>query len=132
MSIGQGQGRTSAKIEGIQALLILGKKRDSLHCLGDVLLPHEYLSCFDCGCCQDGLEYSRIAVVGRIKPLIAFAISGSPLYYFWMWLAIASTVFWSLAACFAFSMSKVWLSSPSTLVMNSFLAGPAFLAGLLE
>ena len=43
---------------------------------------------------EDGLGYSVIAIIGRLKSLIAFAISGTPLYYFWMWLAIASLVFW--------------------------------------
>ncbi len=81
---------------------------------------------------EDGLGYSEIAIVGRLKSLIAFAITGPPLQSFWMWLAIASTVFWYLAAYFAFPISKVWLSSPSTLVRNSFLAGPAFYASLLE
>ncbi len=41
---------------------------------------------------ENGLGYSGIAIVGRIKSLIAFAISGPPLYLFWMWLAIASAV----------------------------------------
>ncbi len=41
-----------AKDRGIQALLILGMKCDSLLCLGDVLLPQEYLSRVDCGCWQ--------------------------------------------------------------------------------
>ena len=81
---------------------------------------------------KDGLRYSGIAIVGRLKSLIAFAISGPPLYYSWMWLAIAFTVFWYMAAYFVFPMLKVWLSSSSTLVRNSFLAGPIFLVGLLE
>jgi hypothetical protein len=81
---------------------------------------------------KDGLGYSGIAILGRFKSLIAFAISGPPLYSFWMWLAIASTVFWYLAAYYAFSVSKVWLFSPSNLVRNSFLADPTFLVGLLE
>ncbi len=42
---------------------------------------------------KDGLGYSRIAIEGRLKSLIAFMISGPPLYSFWMWLAIMSTVF---------------------------------------
>ncbi len=47
-------------------------------------------------------------------------------------MAIASNVFWYLAVYFVFPISIFWLSSPSTLVRNSFLAGPAFLASLLE
>ncbi len=120
-----------AKDKGIRALLILSEKHDSLLCLGDVLLPQEYLSWVNSGC-RRGWSWVGIIIVGSLKSLIAFAISGPPLYSIWMWLAIASTVFWYLAVYFAFPMSKVWLSSPSTLVTNSFLVGPAFLAGLLE
>ncbi len=52
---------------------------------------------------------------GRLSSLIAFVLISLPLYSFWMWLA------W---AYFAFPISKVWLSSPSTLVENSFFVGP--------
>ncbi len=45
---------------------------------------------------------------------------------------MASTVFLYLAAYLAFPMLKVWLSSPSTFVTNSFSVSPAALAGLLN
>ena len=76
--------------------------------------------------------YAGIVIVGRLMSLIAFAISGPPLYSFWMWFAMASTDFWYLAAYFALPMSKVWDSSPTTFVTNSFLAGAPFRAGLRD
>jgi hypothetical protein len=74
--------------------------------------------------------YPGTCRVGRLSALIAFVMSAPPLYSLCMWLAMASTVFLYLAAYFAFSMSNVWPSSPSTFVTNSFLIGPSALVDL--
>ena len=74
--------------------------------------------------------YPGTCSVGRLRALIAFAMSAPPLYSLCMWLAMASTVFLYLAAHFALQMSKVGLSNPSTFVPNSFLIGPEALVDL--
>ncbi len=69
-------------------------------------------------------------MLGRTKSLIAFAMSGIPLYSRCMWIAMASTDFWKFAVYFAFPTSNMWLSKPSTFEVYSFQKGPDLLVGL--
>ncbi len=83
---------------------------------------------FDCPLSLHTLQLGT-ALAGSLNSLIAFTILGPPLSPFCMWFAMASTDFWYFATYFAFPMLKVWVSSPTTLVTNYFLAGPAFVGG---
>ena len=66
-------------------------------------------------------RYPGTCRVRRLSALIAFEMSALHLCSLCMWLAMASIVLLYFAVYFAFPMSKVWLSSPNTFVMNFFL-----------
>ncbi len=121
-----------AKDKGMPVLPILGKKCDPFLCLGDVLLLQEYFSWVDCGCHQGWLWVLWDCNPRQTQVSDCFCDLWSSLILLWDVVANKSTVFWYLVTYFVSPMSKVWFSSPSTLVRNYFLAGTAFLAGLLE
>ncbi len=85
--------RALAQDEGVRALLVLFEEGLPLLRLGDICCHRNTSPGLMGSPAVAGVGYAGITIVGRLMSLIAFAISGPPLFSFWVWFAIASTDF---------------------------------------
>ena len=114
----------------VRVLLVLLKLNDLLLYRGNVLLPEVYVPGVDSGrpsLCLRVPQYMQcwkaqfFDCLRDVCPAFVLPLD-----------VVGNGIdrFLYLATYLAFPMTKVWLSSPSTFVTNSFLVSPAALAGL--